>query len=401
VRVRLFELRLLAVALTIVWGVGGFIVLLAYRPGGPIDLLVGVAALLPLLVSVASVVWPPLVRGYGGLAAVFWLGLGAGLLLIPAIIDVAAQIQDGGTEPLLPSLERVYPWTLALLATSLFTGLGVTRRLYAENGLGQRRVASSVAFALAATGVIGGIFAGVSLADDAALRQQPPTSSRFGPTSPDVVLPECDQSVAMARSARVELELWADIDGHGIGSVGLSGLRSEADLEWTATISGGIQPGRRGAVRLGSDAWSLDPSGSWLSVAPDSVSDSIPDRGLVELALSPANRATAEDHGLEVVEGARARHCRAAVDGAILKAAVPQVAWLTGTPTLKTWRGEIDFWIFGDGEIGKAVGRVNGIATGVGEGLQATIRMSFTATNRDTPVSISPPPTSSAPTDLP
>ncbi|HEU6439859.1 MAG TPA: hypothetical protein VFC12_05420, partial [Terriglobales bacterium] len=74
-RVRQFELRLLAVALTVLWAVGGGIVLIAYRPGGPVDVLVGVAASLPLLVSVAAIVWPPLVKGYGGAAAVFWIGL--------------------------------------------------------------------------------------------------------------------------------------------------------------------------------------------------------------------------------------------------------------------------------------------------------------------------------------
>ena len=57
-RVRLFELRLLAVALTLLWAAGGGIVLIAYRPGGPLDVLVGVAASLPFLVSVAAIVWP-------------------------------------------------------------------------------------------------------------------------------------------------------------------------------------------------------------------------------------------------------------------------------------------------------------------------------------------------------
>jgi len=56
VRVRQFELRLLAVALTVLWAAGGGIVLIAYRPGGPVDLLVGVAASLPLLISVAAIV---------------------------------------------------------------------------------------------------------------------------------------------------------------------------------------------------------------------------------------------------------------------------------------------------------------------------------------------------------
>ena len=53
-------------------------------------------------------------------------------------------------------------------------------------------------------------------------------------------------------------------------------------------------------------------------------------------ALSPENRATAEDRGLEYVEGARARHCRVAVDGATFAASFPQVAWLVGAAS--AWR---------------------------------------------------------------
>ncbi|MGZ6273598.1 MAG: hypothetical protein ACXWM8_04845, partial [Candidatus Limnocylindrales bacterium] len=109
-RVRQFELRLLAVALTILWAAGGGVVLIAYRPGGPFDLLVGIAASLPLLVSVAAIVWPPLVRSDGGSAGVFWLGLVAGLLLLPSIAAVIGQVVEGGTQALVPSLEVVYPW---------------------------------------------------------------------------------------------------------------------------------------------------------------------------------------------------------------------------------------------------------------------------------------------------
>ena len=58
-------------------------------------------------------------RSERGSAGVFWLGLLAGLLLLPSIAAVAGQVIQGGTEPLLPSLEVVYPWALALLASRL------------------------------------------------------------------------------------------------------------------------------------------------------------------------------------------------------------------------------------------------------------------------------------------
>lgn len=390
-RVRLFELRLLAVVLTVLWALGGGIVLIAYRPGGPIDMLVGVAASLPLLLSVASIVWPPLVRGYRGLAGVFWLGLGAGLLLIPSIIGVISQVVAGGAEPLLPSAEVIYPWALALLATSLFAGLGLTREIFSETGLGRRRMAASIGFAVVSTGVIGGAFLGVSLADAAALSNRPAAHSRFGPTSADVVLPECDQAIAQASTAQIELQISGDVDGRAIGSVELTGRRAGSDVSWTAVVSGGGSPGRYGAVRLGTSAWSLDSYGRWQSAAPGSIDGELMDATVLAHALSPGNRATAEDYGVEVVDGARARHCRVAVDGNIFEASVPEVVWLTGSANLRAWRGQIDYWVFGDGEIGKVLGRVNGDAQGILPGLLATVRMSLTATDRDDPVSIAPP----------
>jgi hypothetical protein len=109
-------------------------------------------------------------------------------------------------------------------------------------------------------------------------------------------------------------------------------------------------------------------------------------------ALQTDNRATAEDWGLEYVEGARARHCRVAVDGATFAASFPQVTWLTRTAPLDTWRGELDFWIFADDEVGMVSGSVNGDAEAIlPHGLLATVRVKLTVTNRDLPVTISPP----------
>ena len=366
-------------------------VLLAYRPGGPVDLLVGLAALLPLPVSLLAVFRPPLVRGQVQLAGVFWLGLLACLLLIPSIIDVGGQVQNAGTEPLLPSVEDVYPWALALLATGLFAGLGVTRRASPEVRLSRRRVVVSLAFALGTASLIAGLFAGVSLLEETVSSAQAAGQSRFGPTDPEIALPQCHDSLRPAGSVRVDLQLSADVDGTGIGSVSFQGSRSDDDFEWHADVAAPSGAGHQGAVRIGSEEWSLEADGEWASLADGSTAETLPDVGLVDLALSQANRATAEDHGVEVVEGARARHCRVAIDGATFKASIPQVTWLTGGATLRTWRGEVDYWIFGDGEIGKASGSVNGDAAEVGRGLQGTVRMSLTATYRDTRVSIAPP----------
>ncbi len=379
-------------ALTFLWAASGGIVLVAYRPGGPVDLLVGVAASLPLLVSVAPIVWPPLVRSDRGSAGVFWLGLGAGLLLLPSMAGVVGQVLQGGSEPLLPSLEVMYPWALALLATSLFAGFGISRKLIPEVGVGKRRLAASVAFAVAATSIIGGLFAGVSLADNAALRDMPAANSKFGPTAADLVLPECNRDFSVAQTARLELDLWADVDNRAAGTVSLTGSRSGLDLSWTAQVVRSDLFGQYGGARIGSSAWSLAPGTGWVSATPSALDGQTIDRTVEADALTPDNRATAENRGLEYVDGARARRCRVAVDGPTFAASFPQVTWLAGETNLSTWRGELDFWVFGDDEVGMVSGSVNGPAVGIlPHGLQATIEVRMTATYRDVPVSITPP----------
>ncbi|MGD0018928.1 MAG: hypothetical protein ABSD62_06700 [Candidatus Limnocylindrales bacterium] len=391
-RVRLFELRLLAVALTVLWAAGGGIVLIGYRPGGPWDLLVGVTAALPLLVAVAPIVWPPLVTSNRGAAGVFWIGLVAGLLLVPSIAAVTAQVLARSSEPLLPSAEVVYPWAVALLATSLFAGLGVSRQLISEAGLGRRRLAASVGFALVTTTFIGAAFAGASLADDAALRDKPAAYSRFGPTSPTLTPPQCDEDLQSATTAQLELDVWGNVDNRSIGSVDLTGQRSGSDVYWTAQVVRSDLFGQFGATRIGAAAWALTPGQGWQSVPPASLDSKLIDATAIAEAFSVGNRATAEDRGLEYVEGARGRHCRVAIDGKTFGASFPQVTWLVGDASLAAWRGEIDYWVFGDGEIGLISGSVNGSAqTILPHGLQATVEIKLTATDRGWPVSISPP----------
>ena len=347
-RVRQFELRLLAVALTVLWAVGGGIVLIAYRPGGPVDLLVGVAASLPLLLCVAAVVWPPLVRSDQASAGVFWLGLAAGLLLVPSIGGVAGQVVAGGTQPLMPSLEVVYPWALALLATSLFAGLGVSRQAMGETGIGRRRLGGTLAFAVVTTSVIALIFSGVTLADEAALRDRPTTTSRYGPTSATLVPAACNLALAVPASARLALDMWADVDVRSVGNLSLSGVRSGSDFSWTAQVVRGSDPVvEYAAARIGSGAWTLAPGGGWQQVSGASLDRETVDLASLSGVLSPGNRATAENRGYEYVEGARARHCRNTVDGSTFGASFPQGSWLVGDANLATWRGELDYWVFG------------------------------------------------------
>ena len=54
-RVRRFGLRLIGSALVGAWGLAAALVLLAYRPGGPLDVVVGITMLLPLGIAAAGV----------------------------------------------------------------------------------------------------------------------------------------------------------------------------------------------------------------------------------------------------------------------------------------------------------------------------------------------------------
>ena len=55
-RVRIFELRLIAAGLTTLWTIVAALVLLGYRPGGPIDLLVGLATGPPVVIAAITLV---------------------------------------------------------------------------------------------------------------------------------------------------------------------------------------------------------------------------------------------------------------------------------------------------------------------------------------------------------
>ena len=81
-RVRIFELRLIAAGLTALWTIVAALVLLGYRPGGPIDIVVGLAAVPPVVIAAASLVWPPAARDDRVFAVTVWIGLLVGLLLI-------------------------------------------------------------------------------------------------------------------------------------------------------------------------------------------------------------------------------------------------------------------------------------------------------------------------------
>ena len=391
-RVRILELRLIALALLASWTLAGVLVLLGYRPGGPIDLLVGGSATLPAFVAFAAFRWPPLVRGQGSFSGLVWLGFGSLLVLVPAIGILLGQLLTRSPQTLLPSVEAGYPWLLALVGTSLLAGFGLARRSLGATSSRRRRLSRAALVALGLTVGVATLFTTVAVANEIALRERPVADSRFGPTDPTVEPPACGKSVTSGPAARVELAIGGDVDGRRIGSIVIRGVRTGDDYRWIASVAGRLQLGQYGAARLGPVTWSLSPGSRWHRVADTDLFAGGLDARVIALALEPGRLAAAENHGVAFVEGARAHHCRVAIDGQTFRSVFPHVAWLIGRADLHRWRGELDYWVFADGQVGQVIGSVNGDATGIGfGGIQATLQASLTATDRAADLRVLPP----------
>ena len=212
-RVRTYELRLIALVLATCWVVAAGLVLIAYRPGGPIDVAVGLAALLPAVVAFAGVRWPPVARGDRAFAAMVWLAAGSLLVLVPSIADVTSQLGARGVQTLLPSVEAAYPWVLGLLGTCLFTGFGIARRRLGEAAMRRRRLVRGITFAslLAATTAM--VFAAVAMGNELALRDRVAASSRFGPTDIVREQPMCEGPMGIGPSARLGVHVECTLVG--------------------------------------------------------------------------------------------------------------------------------------------------------------------------------------------
>jgi hypothetical protein len=392
VRVRRFELRLIAVALVVCWSVAAGLVLLAYRPGGPFDVIVGLTAMSPILIALAGAIWPPVARGNNAFPVMVSLGVIALLCLVPSIAGVVTQLLTFGSRTLLPSAEAAYPWLLALLATSLFSGFGIARRLGGAGALRRNRLLGGTAIALLLTALSGTAFAAVAVSNDVALRDAPVDESPFGPTSGDGSPPLCDGALIAGSSARLTMHLDATVDLRPFGTVELNGRRVGDDFRWLAYVASSRQLGQYGSARVGNEAWLSAPGTEWQPVDMAEVSEDTVDLQALQVALTPGYRATAEDHGIEVIEGARARRCRIAVDGITFAEAFPQIEYLVGSVDLHRWRGQLDYWIVLDGELGQVAGSLNGEAFGiVTDALLGTIDVRLTATERGQDTVIYPP----------
>lgn len=383
-RVRTFELRLIAAAQSAAWTLTAFLVLLAYRPGGPLDMVVGLAAGLPILVAVAGLVWPPVARSGRAFAGLVWLGLGTLLVLVPSMGGVLSQILARGPQTLLPSAEAAYPWALALFGTSLFSGLGVARAVLGGTALRRRRLVRGTLIAVAATAGISLAFTGAAIGNELALRDRAVAGSRFGPTNPAIEPPTCTQPVRPATSARVEIDLAGDVDRVPLGTVDLRGVRRGDDYRWLAYVATDRELGQYGAARIGGVEWRLDPGLGWRIAPSGGGGREALDLAVLTAAVEAGARPAAETVGIAFFEGARARHCRVAIAGPAFEAAFPEVRRLVGDVELRHWRGALDYWVFTDGGLGRASGSLSGPASGIVDGgLQARVEVTMIAIERD------------------
>lgn len=391
-RVRTLELRLIAFALAMSWVVAAGLVLVAYRPGGPIDVAVGVTAILPAIIAFAGVRWPPVARGQRAFTVMVWLAAGSLLVLVPSIADVTGQLGGRGVQTLLPSVEAGYPWVLALIGTCLFSGFGIARRRLGEAAMRRRRLVRGLGVATLLAAGTGMVFAAVAFGNELALRDRVAASSRFGPTNFDRDPPPCDGPMGIGASAQISVELEGVLDGRSMGTIELGGERDRSDVRWLAYVATSRELGLHGAASIGADAWLREPFAVWRRSTAAEIGDVDLDLTAFRVALSPEARAAAGTQGVGVIEGARARQCRILIDGPTFRAAFPQIVWLVGDADLGHWRGHLDYWVFLDGQIGRIAGSVNGEATTIQPGaLQATIRVDLAATDRGAPVSVTAP----------
>jgi hypothetical protein len=405
-------MRLLAAMLTILWAVTALAIASAYRPGGPVDIVVAMACFVPVFIADAGVVWPAAGLARSHRLTLVWVWIAAILFLLPVMYGIASTLTVDGPRSLVPSLEAAYGGAIALLATAFFSIVGLVHRRLGVHPLERSATIISGGAAVLLAGVAGLAFGLVALVNEQDVRAEVPGRSRFGPTETDVVPPFCDQRLVLGANARITIEAKSTLDNVDRGSARLDGHRSGIDESWGGSWEGLDHSGKQAYLREGALAWLNDgssdpgaPGTTWAEVRPDPFGLSgaaalTMDGPPHAIADAPRGELVAEDLGLEVVEGARARHCRTFIDGDTAMDTFLPLRWLldgdsTGpTTAIPRWRGEMDWWVFTDGELGMAAVEVSGSRAETdwqADGLRVVLEARLQATDRDVPVEVSAP----------
>ncbi len=403
-------MRGLAVVLTLVWAATAIAVAVAYRPGGPLDIVVALMCFGPVLVCLAGVASPPVAARPRHRAALVWLWIAALLFAIPVLYGVLSTLAAGGSRSLVPSMEAAYSGLLAVFSMALFSVVGLVHARRHEPVFETRPTLLAAILATALTVLVGAAFVLVAVINDEGLRAAQPPRSSYGPTDPDLQPPFCDGPPDLGPYATINVRATSSLDDEVRGTALLEGRRAGIDEAWGGTWDGPDGSGRTAYLRIGRQAWLNDessdraaPGRTWQAVGPDPFglagADALtmdgPPHAWVDV---PRGAIVAEDLGLDVVEGARARHCRTFMDGPTALVTFLPLRWLLHdghgqvADDIRRWRGEMDWWVFGDGELGRATVQVSGSradTTWEASGVQAVLRAELEATDRDLPVDLS------------
>jgi hypothetical protein len=405
-------MRLLAAILTALWAVTAVVIATAYRPGGPVDIAVALACFVPVVIADTGVIWPAKKLSRPHRTALVWVWIAAVLFTIPVLYGIATTLAEGGPQGLVPSVEAAYGGAIALFATSFFSVVGLVHRRHGVRPLERRASWLSAGLAAVLTVAAGLAFVFVAVVNEQGLRAEEPASSRFGPTDPELVPPFCDEPVALGPNAEVVITARSSIDTIERGTAVLEGRRGGIDESWGGSWSRPEGDGRQAYLRVGGRGWLNDgsddpraPGTSWRESGPDPF-DLLGDRALTmdgpphAVADAPRGEIVAEDLGLVHIEGARARHCRTFIDGGMALDTFLPLRWLLyGTSedpgeAIPRWRGELDWWVFGDGELGLATVEISGSRAETpwdAEGIRVVLEAELSATDRHVPVDVGAP----------
>ncbi len=405
-------MRLLAVVLTVAWAVTAVAVATAYRPGGPIDVLVALACFVPVAIADVGVIRPAKRLSKAHRTALVWVWIGAILFVLPVLYGVASTVTRDGPQGLLPSAEAAYAGAIALYLMSYFSVVGLVHHRLGVRPLERRASLVTAIVAAALTLVSGAAFLFVAMANERELRDDGVSASRFGPTDPELLPPYCDEPIALGADAVVTVEAKSAVDAFDRGFGVLEGQRDGEDESWGGSWDGPDGTGQQAYLRVGPQAWINDqsddpqaPGTSWDASTPNPFG-LLGEAGLTmdgpphAVADVPRGSIVAEDLGLEIVEGARARHCRTFVDGPTALDTFLPLRWLladgsdVGGRTLDHWRGELDWWVFADGELGAASVQISGARIDTGwddDGVRAFLEARLIAVDRDEPVDVTAP----------